>query len=239
MAIATVATLPKVYSTVEKARAVVGVYLTRPEPVYFDTETSGLDPRSDKLAAILLKQGTNPSVIFDVRDRPEVVKALAEIFEQLVLVGHNLKFDLNWLRSYGIRAIRPGQAGLYDTQIAEQLIHGIGLSEASDAGFGVNLQATAERYGIPVSKEERHWFYEPGPLHDRPEWYEPFPEVQLAYMSQDVDVLGPIRAAQLPQLKRLNLFPVMKLEMRTLPALVEMESAGIRIDVDGWRAFIQ
>jgi DNA polymerase-1 len=219
-----------VLSTVADAERVVRAFLRRSLPVAFDTETTGLNPRARKVSAIQLKQGDRPAVIFDVRDRPEAVKALRPIFEGCVLIGHNLKFDLNFLRQYGIRAKR-----VFDTQIAEQLIHGVGLGEAADRGKPVNLEATAKRYGIAVSKEERSWFID---LDQRPEWNEPFPDAQVSYMAQDVEVLPAIALAQKKLLLKLGLVQVTNIEMRCLLALVEMECAGIRIDVDGWRAFI-
>jgi DNA polymerase-1 len=228
-------TATSVFTTVAQAKSVVARYLARErEPVFFDTETTGLDPRTCKLVAVQVKQGERPAVIFDVRDRPEVVKALAPIFEKLTIIGHNLKFDLNFLRAAGIQVHR-----CYDTQLAEQLLLGMGLSEAKDAGVGVNLEATAKRYGMPVSKDERGWFYTPAPLDQRPEeWAAPFPSEQVAYMAQDVDVLPTIAFEQKAELKRLGLNEVARIEMDCLPALVEMEHTGIRIDVEGWRAFI-
>lgn len=225
-----------VLTTLAQVQQLVQVYLSRPtEPVFFDIETTGLNPRRNQIAAIQLKQGTRGTVIIDVRATSprKLIPALAPIFEQLRIVGHNIKFDLGFLRPFGIRAGK-----VFDTQIAEQLIRGVGLSEAKNRGFGVNLEATAERYGQPVSKEEREWFYKPAPLDERPEWFEPFPPEQIDYMSQDVDVLGPIMSAQAKRLRQSDLLEVTGIEMRALLALVEMEYAGIRIDVAGWREFI-
>ena len=225
---------PRLYDRVDMAEQVVRTFIERGEEVYFDLETTGLDPRNGKIVAVQLKQGERTPVIFDVRDRPEVVRALAPLFSGsgLRIIGHNIKFDLGWLRQYGIRS-----TSVYDTQIAEQVLLGLGLSEARKLGMGVNLLDTAARYGIEVSKEERSWFID---LDQQPDqWNSPFPDEQIAYMAQDVEVLPTIRAAQIKEINRLKLREVVKIEMRTLPALVEMEYAGIHIDVDGWRAFIK
>lgn len=225
-----------VFTTTEQATRVVKAYLSRPnDAVYFDTETSGKRYREDKLASIQLQQGDRQPVIFDVRDRPEVVQALAPIFEKLLLVGHNLKFDLNWMRQYGIQAKR-----VFDTQIAEQVIYGRGLGgEDKHNDLPMNLKAVAKRRGIEMSKEEREWFYKPAPLHERPEWSAPFPDEQVEYMAKDITVLRPIAQAQMADIKERGLMEVFKIEMRCLPALVEMEYTGIHIDVENWRAFIR
>lgn len=226
-----------VYTTVRQAERVVSAYLSRPdEAVYFDTETSGKRYRTDKLATIQLMQGDRASIIFDVRDRPALVKALAPIFtSKLLFVGHNLKFDLNWLLMYGIRVRR-----VFDTQIAEQVIYGRGLGDEDRKSndLPMNLKAVAERRGIAVSKEAREWFYKPGPLHERPEWNEPLPPEIVAYGAQDIEVLKEIAKQQVAELRAKGLMPVFNLEMRALPAMAEMEHVGIHINVDGWRAVI-
>ena len=48
-----------------------------------------------------------------------------------------------------------------------------------------SLLATAERYGITVTKEQRSWFID---LDKRPsEWAALLPDAQLAYIRQDIE----------------------------------------------------
>ena len=228
--------LPRLYDRLDHAEQVARTYLSRPdEEVYFDLETTGLDPRTDKLVMAQFRQGERTPVIFDLRRNPEYIRAFAPIFADspLRIVGHNLDFDLRWLRQWGIKWRR---LKVYDTMVAELVILGLGKSEAKNRGMGVNLEDTADRYGIPVSKQERNWFIG---LDQRPEWDQAFPESQLVYGAQDVNVLGQIRADQLKEIKRLKLTETVKIEMRCLPAIVEMEHAGIHIEVDQWRDFIR
>jgi DNA polymerase-1 len=228
-------------TTVAEAAGLTSLYLSRPgEPIYFDTETTGLGWDA-KLVALQIKQGERDAQIFDVRQGADpFLLALSPIFEKLLIVGHNLKFDLGFLRRHGIKVNR-----VFDTQIAEQLIRGVGLSDAKKQGIAVNLEATAGRYGIAVSKTEREWFIDLDTRIDTDEngiqhipWIDDFPSVQLDYMAQDVDVLPGIVAAQIKLLQERKLVEVFKIEMRTLPALAEMEFNGIHIDAEGWRAFI-
>jgi DNA polymerase-1 len=232
----------RLYDRVDMAEQVARTFRQRPdEEVYFDIETTGLDPRTDKLIMAQLKQGDRATVILDLRRDSEVFRALAPIFEDspLRIVGHNLDFELRWLRQYGVQW-SPRLGGIpitvYDTMVAEQVILGLGKSEAKKLGKGVNLEDTAARYGIEVSKQERNWFIG---LDKRPdEWDAAFPQEQIDYGAQDVEVLGKIRADQRKAIKKLGLSEVIKLEMRCLPAIAEMEHAGIHIEVDQWRAFI-
>lgn len=216
---------------------VVASYLDNPaEPVYFDTETTGLDPHEDKLVAVLLKQAGMPSVIVDVRRMDASARAgLQTILTHTpLLVGHNLKFDVSFLQAQ----LGVGVGRIFDTMIAEQLILG-GAGSVDDAGsdVSVDLKTVAKRYGVrEVSKEGRSWFID---LHTRPdEWDAPFPVEQLAYMAQDVDVLFAIHQAQAKLLRERRLEEVFEIEMRVLPVLAQMELHGITIDADGWRAFM-
>jgi DNA polymerase-1 len=213
-----------------QVEALVKAYTSRPGAVYFDTETTGLT-RRNKLVAIQLKQDGRQSKVIDARDKLDIPALLRPIFERRLIVGHNLKFDLGFMRRHGVKA-----SVVFDTQIAQQLILGIGLSESNGRA---GLEQTAAMYGEAVSKDERGWFYTPAPLDERPEeWEAPFPADQISYMEQDVDVLPAIMAGQLAKLKSMGLVEVFKIEMRCLLALVEMEHAGIFIDVVGWREFI-
>jgi DNA polymerase-1 len=88
----------------------------------------------------------------------------------------------------------------------------------------------------PMDKAARAWFID---LDQRPaEWNAPFPPEQLAYAAADVRLLPALYEAQLEQLRERGTTQVAKLEMRALPAIAAMEGAGVKVDVEGWRAFI-
>ena len=240
--------LPRVLTRLDDIERLVAAYVQRGKPVSFDIETTGLDPRKNRLVMIQVQQASRKSVVIDCRvflegiDNPtdeayafvEPGLALAPLFNgRLLIVGHNLKFDLGFIRQkMDIQAKR-----IFDTMIAEQIIHGVGRSDARVQGVGLTLKSVASSYGLAeMSKEERSWFID---LDQRDEWNQPFPDEQLIYGARDVDVLQTIMEEQQIRLRELKLYPVAKLEMRALPALVEVEHAGVHVDVDGWRAFIE
>jgi DNA polymerase I len=241
---------PRVIRRFEDIERLVQVYTSRGTPVSFDIETTGLDPRQHKLVMIQFQQQGRPVIVIDYRylvyyrdsfgigvdgDAMSFVSGTLEpLFTGSVLiVGHNLKFDLGFLRAQlGITANR-----VYDTMIAEQIIHGVGKSDARNSGVGLTLKSLSAAYDLgEMSKEERSWFID---LDQKPEWDEPFPVDQLLYGARDVEVLQPIADQQKAILRERNLIHVAQLEMRTIPALVEVEHAGVHVDVDGWRAFIE
>lgn len=141
-------------------------------------------------------------------------------------IGQNLKFDWHFLaQHFGVR-LDP----VYDTMLVEQVLHGM----KQERGRGLfSLREIAARYQIPVSKEERTWFEH---LDERPAaWAAPFPDEQLRYMVQDIEV--PYRLAQLqqPLLKKHQLQKVAEIEQWCLPALASIECNGVLIDREHWQ----
>jgi DNA polymerase-1 len=225
----------RVLTTYKQVHEACAYYLKKPLPLALDTETTGLNPRTCKLVAVQLYQEGDPyAAIIDWRriDTTLVVPALNRLLRDKVVVGHNLKFDINFLHAAGVYVHKP-----YDTELAERIIIGMGAQEG--ATFHLK-DVVHRRLMVPMSKTEREWFYKPAPLDQRPEeWAAPFPEEEVAYMALDVTVLPAIKSQQETPLREAKLQQTFDLEMRVLPALAAMERAGIRIEVDGWRAFIE
>ncbi len=202
--------------------------------VGFDIETTDLNPIKDRIVAIQFKPKGKRATIIDVRhftkdELYELGLILGPLFDGTVtLVGHNLLFDLGFVLAHmGIGAHK-----VYDTQLAEQTIYGLGWSSAHEKKIGLSLAALGERYGVKVHKEERSWFEH---LDERPEeWNAPFPSEQINYMRQDVSVVHRIKDAQRPAIDELNLVGALDLEMRALLPVVGVEVSGVSIDREGW-----
>jgi DNA polymerase-1 len=158
-------------------------------------------------------------------------EGLAALLERpgITWVGHNLKFDWQFLAAhFGVKL-----HAVYDTMLAEQLLHGVALHDSS---VSVNLQKTAARYGLEVTKEERAWFPE---LDRRPEeWNAPFPAVQLTYMIQDIEIAYRLSALQQPKITAQHLETVLQVENAAVPAMAAMELRGVLIDVERWREIL-
>lgn len=220
-------------------RRMVKCYQDRSAPILFDTETTERNPRQDKLVMLQFRQVGFPRVtVVDVRHLDDAQLAtygyiLSPLFSKdFLVIGQNLKFDYQFLKEkLGLRIPR-----LFDVMIAEQVIYGVGWSEANEMGLSLSLKGIAERRGLSVSKEERSYFFN---LDQRPEeWNAPFPESVLRYGAQDVEVLEHIYTSQLEEIRRLGLFHAAKLEMRALPAYAEIELNGIYIDPERWMQVI-
>jgi DNA polymerase-1 len=206
----------------------------QPGAYVLDLETTGLDP--DTCKVITVACGSPGAVkIIDTRryydaapdERARWQTSMQALLQRddITWIGHNIKFDWRFLACHFAVQLRSVE----DTMIIERLLcNGEKVSAA--------MQATAERYGIAVTKEERAWFPD---LDTRPlEWAAPLPSAQLAYIVQDIEVPHQLRTLQEEAIERAGLAGVVSLENAALPAIAAMEQRGITVDVGSWRAII-
>ncbi len=202
-----------------------------PAQLVLDLETTGLDPRKNKVVTIAV--GTPGQVIIiDLRTYysadPAYQQACREALQHLLhrdavlWIGHNLKFDWSFLaHQFGVQL-----GHVYDTMLVEKLLN-------AGSHSGVSLLASAARYGITVTKEQRSWFID---LDTRlSEWTDPLPDAQLAYIRQDIDVPYHLYERQQEAIATHHLARVVSLEHETLPAMAAMEIHGVCVDVERWR----
>lgn len=210
----------------------------------FDTETTSTDAQQADLVGIALAWGEGLSAYVPVghkigergpwlagsEDRRPgsgerqlpldvVIAALKPVLEdeKSEKAAHNAEYDLTMLRRYGIDVAGP----LFDTMIAQWLIdpgsRGLGLKNVAWQRLGVEMtpisdligtgknQTTMDRVAIPVAAR---------------------------YAAADTDMtwrLVPILRQELDELKLTSLFR--DLEMPLAPVLVDMQMAGILLDV--------
>ena len=198
-----------------------------------DLETTGLDPRSDRIvgwafcwqpgmAYYLPTLGPLGSTLLRERDVIEAVKPILES-PSLRLVNQNLKFDLMFLESHGIH-IHPECIDI-DPMVGDYLL---------DAGArSHNLDTLIQKYlgttGIPISdligtgKKQKS-------MADVPI------DLIAEYATEDADLT--LRLADLiaEQLREQGLWDLYwELERPLIPLLAEIEQTGIRVDADELR----
>ena len=85
-----------------------------------DTETTGLDPHTDKLVLIQIATENNPVVIINVTNLTQAeLKPLNQLFtNKATKVFHNAKFDLQFLNKAGIDVSGP----FFDTMLASKVL---------------------------------------------------------------------------------------------------------------------
>lgn len=183
--------------------------------IYFDSETTGLEPFTDKVT--LIQTYYDDKIRFN-KPKPENITRLKNLLETNLVVGHNLKFDLKFLKHHF--NIEP--TNLFDTYIAEILISGGQKARQKGAS---TLETVAWDYaGIKLKKDQ-----------DMRQSFKgrELTQEQIEYAAMDVAVLPEIYAKQQNQLKKLSLEKVFATEMSCIPATVWLELSGTPIDLEG------
>lgn len=189
----------------------------------FDTETTDLNPRHARLVGISFSTQAHSGWFVPV---PEDTKAANSIFEtlrplfaeeQLVKIGHNLKFDLSVLAEQGITV-----AGLcYDTLLAHSLLH----PERRH-----NLDALAEEFldYSPIRFSELIPDVKKGQTID---YSDVSPRELANYAIEDADVTLQLWQLFVEKLEENGQHKVFyEIETPLLPVLVAMEREGIQVD---------
>ena len=186
--------------------------------VQYDCETSGRNPH---LCEVLSAQfGNKARNIQIVVDCATIDLALyKEILETKLLVGHNLKFDTQFLFKYNIVPTK-----IWDTMIIEQLLH-LGYNPKY---FHYSLHNVAERrLGIDIDKTVRGEIIWRG-----------LDEQVIIYAAGDVVYLEDIKAQQETECKQKTCQIAAQLENAFVPVIAYLEWCGIKLDVDKWKAKI-
>lgn len=194
-----------------------------------DTETSGLDPNSDKVLLLQLGTATDQALI-DASTIP--VAAVQEIFrpDRLVLL-HNATFDLKMVAARFGAELDLAHARIMDTLTSEIVLRNGRRSELGDQGFA--LKSLALRYaGMDLDKTIRQGFFGIQSVAE-------LSEAELRYAARDVEATWKVFHAQLPELRKESLLRVAALEGSAAIAFAQMELRGANLDVEGWRRLIE
>ena len=183
--------------------------------VQFDTETSGRDPHVCKvLCAQFGNREADIQVVVDTTTTNLLL--YKDILETKLIVGHNLKFDIQFLYQYEIIPTK-----VWDTMIIEQLLH-LGFDNRF---FHYSLQAVADRrLKIDIDKTTRGEIIWRG-LDDQ----------VVLYAAGDVVYLEDIRDQQIEDCKRKTCTVAAQIENAFVPVIAYLEWCGIRLDAKKWQ----
>jgi DNA polymerase-1 len=175
-----------------------------------DTETTGLDPRTDRLRLLQLATDCGVFVIdlFALGD----VSALWVPLAATELVFHNAAFDLSFLWRAGFR---PGL--VCDLLILSRLLtagthDGNTLADLAARELGVNLEK---------SQQTADWSGELSPA-------------QLDYAALDAKITRDLYVPIMAKIKETQLEHVAAIENRAVPAFIWLTCAGAPFDAAGW-----
>lgn len=184
--------------------------------VQFDTETDGKDAHINNL--LLAQFGSVDGSIQIVVDCQTIsIKKYKELLENKLLIGQNLKFDLQFLYT---KEIHP--TNVYDLMIVEQFLH-LGYPPGS---ISYSLAAMTERYlNIHLDKTIRGQIRYRGVDAD-----------VIAYGANDVKYMGKIMQLQMKTVRKRNAVEGARIECAFTPVIAYLEWCGIKLDVAKWQA---
>jgi DNA polymerase-1 len=202
--------------------SLVAEVVSRVGPVALDLETTGLDALRDQPRLLQLSLPAGPIYVIDLF-KTAGLGPLAAVLAEAKVIGHNLQFDLGFLQHHF--GVRP--ASIFDTMTSSKLINA-GLHRGDQAKGLHTLAAVSKRFlGVELPKELQ-----------TSDWSGELTREQLEYAARDVAVLHPLYAKLQSELEALNLDRVARLEFSLIPAVVEMELAGVGIDRPAWTALV-
>ena len=121
------------------------------------------------------------------RTTPDAAKKLQDkLDETTCLVGHNLKFDLQWLRECGFKYDGP----VFDTMLGEYLSHR-GIKKS------ISLAECAKRRSLPEKRTDLTDQY----IKDKVSYEDMPPDIVREYCIADVQTTTELAQAQLDELK--------------------------------------
>lgn len=186
--------------------------------IQFDTETNGKDPH---IKSLLCAQFGNDKADERIVVDCSTVSILhyKKPLETKLLIGQNLKFDLQFLYNYNIIPLQ-----VYDLMIVEQLLY-LGYPAYTTSGISYSLKAIAERYlGINIDKTVRGEIIWRG-----------LDTSVILYGAGDVTYLQRIRDLQLEECKKRFCLIGAQLENDFVPVIAYLEWCGVKLDQDKWK----
>ncbi len=198
--------------------------LTASSSFCFDMETTSLDPKTCEILGFAFSIEPHTGYYVPMPDGRDEVLRVAEEFLPLFndtgkeLIGHNIKFDLSVLRWHGITV----SCRIFDTMLAAYVA-------VPDLRRTMDYLSQALLGYTPISittligeKGE-----EQGTLRDAPL------EKVVEYAAEDADITLQLAELLRPRIGEMNQDTVFAgIECPLVPALVEMEHEGVRMDVD-------
>lgn len=182
-----------------------------------DTETTGLDPITNKVRLLQIAAADRPVLVIDMFLLSEEAKhKLKNIFNtDSVKVFQNAKFDLEFLLANGFNF--SGQ--IFDTMLAAQILRD------NTGPKSAGLESLVSYYlGLRLPKEEQ-----------RSDFSGTLRAAQIEYAAKDAAVLLPLRERFIEEIKKGRLIEVCKLEFDCVSAVADMELTGVKLHKEKWQ----
>ena len=229
----TIKDVPHQYHTVTDAKERVALVqrLSQQKAFCFDTETTGLDPRTATPLGLSFSIRANEAYYVVLPDGKEaaaqVLEEFRELFENATIgkIGHNLKYDLTLLKWNGIGV----KGEIFDTMLAHSM-------KEPEMRHGLDYLAKLYLGYVPIATSDL--IGEKG--KDQKCMSEVPTEKLSEYACEDADVTLQIANLIRPEIDAQGTSQVCnEVECPLIPVLVDMEYEGIRLDTDALAIFSQ
>jgi DNA polymerase-1 len=207
--------VPTAYRVVQTQADLTAVVQAVGESVHvgLDTETTGLNPRTDRVRLLTLATDRGTWVIDCAAVDP---RPLFEVLAGRRLVTHNGVFDLQFLAALGFEP-----RTVLDTMLRSQLLHG---TRRPRRFHGLD-EVVARELGRTLAKEQQ-----------KSDWSGPLTEAQFDYAALDAQVLLPLFQSLDAQVREAGMSRVAEIEHRCLPAMAWLSASGVGFDAESWAA---
>tara|TARA_Y100000741_G_scaffold140341_1_gene105880 strand:- start:3774 stop:6506 length:2733 start_codon:yes stop_codon:yes gene_type:complete len=194
--------------------------LTSVKELCVDTETSSLNIQEAELAGIALSFKENEGYYIPTLENTETILNKIKLFlenPEVKIIGHNLKYDIQILRKFGINISK----NVFDTMLAHYLINPESshkLDVLSENYLNHKCISIEELIGKPGVNQKKMTDLEPQEVY--------------YYACEDADIsftLKNILEKELKKLKLSNLF--YDVELPLMHVLSDIENNGVKIDV--------
>jgi DNA polymerase-1 len=200
----------------------VAVALSDTTIVGVDCETTGLDPRRDRVRILSLAvdtvDGGTFTYLIDCFSIGVDLSLLWPVLAEKELLFHNAAFDLGFLMRLGL----VPAARIRDTLLMARLLTA-GTREPCDL-----QHLSAKLLQVELDK-----------THQTADWSGELSPSQLRYAALDAAILVPLYRKLKGELEPAKLLRALEIEERCLPAIVWLGIAGVPFDTDAWRALTQ
>lgn len=195
--------------------------------IALDTETTGLKWWSDRVFGVSISV-VGEDFYWDVRDTPGALVWLQDNLPKAeVIYLHNAKFDISMLREAGVDVpvdkcrCTVVRAALIDEHLPTYGLDFVGKKYVGVGKDGDLMDDLRAIFGAKLSSSALM-----GMLSRAPE------KIVAKYAKQDTNTTLKLGLWQEDEIARQGLEAIDKLERELLPALIDMERYGVRVDVE-------
>jgi DNA polymerase I len=186
--------------------------------ICIDTETTGLD----------IYKGARPFLyqVYDGENEPIVSRDISVISKHMadpdvILIGHNIKFDLEMLSAMGVTTKNK----FYDTMIMKHLV---------DPTTPKSLEYCAKTFLNKDKQSDKtsSWFKANGIKKEDIDFSMLPEEILLPYAAQDVILTYELFFYLKPIIEKYNMWELLEQECKLVNVLIEMRKTGWPLDVE-------